>query len=94
MSDQFTLKLNNPITEEQWDAITDVDFDHTEEVFFHTKHGKDVTFVKKKKGKWNCGDDMFEYGVCSSCKWDSGEAWEYAKKNFRYCPNCGARMER
>lgn len=46
----------------------------------------------RKKGKWNYGDDMFEYAICSSCKWDSGEAWEYAKKYFRYCPNCGADM--
>ena len=45
-----------------------------------------------RHGRWNCGDDMFEYAVCSCCKWDSGEAWEYAKKYFKYCPNCGARM--
>ena len=43
-----------------------------------------------KRGRWECGDDMFEYAVCSVCKWDSGEAWEYAKKNFSYCPNCGS----
>ena len=43
-------------------------------------------------GRWNCGDDIFEYAVCSYCKWDSGEAWEYAKKHFKYCPNCGADM--
>ena len=47
-----------------------------------------------RHGKWNCGDDdEFPYAVCSVCKWDSGEAWEYAKKNFKYCPNCGARQD-
>ena len=46
-----------------------------------------------RHGRWNCGDDMFEYAVCSYCKWDSGEAWEYAKKYFKYCPNCGAKMD-
>lgn len=46
-----------------------------------------------KIGHWNCGDDMFEYAICSSCKHDTGEPWEYAKRNFKYCPNCGARME-
>lgn len=46
MVDEFTLTLNSPITEEQWDAITDVDFDHTDRIFFHTKHGKEVEFVK------------------------------------------------
>lgn len=28
MSDP-TLLLNSPITEEQWDMITDIDFEHT-----------------------------------------------------------------
>ncbi len=44
--DEMTLTLNSPITEEQWDAITDVDFEHTNEITFHTKHGKEVKFVK------------------------------------------------
>ena len=44
--DEMTLTLNSPITEEQWDAITDVDFEHTNEISFHTKHGKIVKFVK------------------------------------------------
>ena len=44
--DEMTLTLNSPITEEQWDAITDVDFEHTNEITFHTKHDKTVKFVK------------------------------------------------
>lgn len=44
--DEMTLTLNSPITEEQWDDITDVDFEHTNEITFHTKHGKIVKFVK------------------------------------------------
>lgn len=44
--DEMTLTLNSPITEEQWDAITDIDFEHTNEITFHTKHGKEVKFVK------------------------------------------------
>lgn len=87
MSEQFTLKLNSPITEEQWDEITDVDFDHTEEIFFHTKHGKEVTFVKQKKGKWKVVDaeEPRRYG-CSQCKRLSFYA-------HIFCPCCGARME-
>lgn len=46
MADELTLTLNSPITEEQWDAITDVDFDHTDRIFFRTKHGKEVEFAK------------------------------------------------
>ena len=89
MSDQFTLKLNSPITEEQWDAITDVDFDHTEEIFFHTKHGKEVTFVKQKKGKWNKVQRTirpWKAFRCSECKHMN----EFLAD---FCPNCGARME-
>lgn len=90
MSDQFTLKLSSPITDEQWDAITDVDFDQTEEIFFHTKHGKEVTFVKQKKGKWigepkDGIEAMFFNPKCSVCGFESAEV-----KNF--CPNCGADM--
>lgn len=48
--------------------------------------------LEPKTGHWNCGDDMFEYAICSSCKHETGEAWEYAKRNFKYCPNCGAKM--
>ena len=44
----LTLKLQNPLTEEQLDSLVDVDFDHTNEVYFRTKHGKEVTFVKKQ----------------------------------------------
>lgn len=47
MNDEMTLTLNSPITEEQWDAITDVDFDYTDRIWFNTKHGKSVEFIKK-----------------------------------------------
>lgn len=50
--DEMTLELESPITEEQWDKIADVDFDHTDRIYFHTKHGKEVEFVKRKKGRW------------------------------------------
>lgn len=43
---EMTLTLNSPITEEQWDAITDVDLEHTNDITFYTKHGKEVKFVK------------------------------------------------
>ena len=49
---QITLTLNSPITDEQWDMIQDVDFDYTNHILFHTKHGKDVEFVKLNKGYW------------------------------------------
>ena len=46
MKDNYTLELSSPITEEQWDMISDVDFDRTEHITFYTKHGKEVEFYK------------------------------------------------
>lgn len=92
--DEMTLTLSSPITEEQFDAITDVDFDNTDRIWFHTKHGKDVEFVKRKKGKWIPQDFNKHYGMtstavyfypkCSMC----GESANYTN----FCPNCGADM--
>lgn len=50
---EITLQLNSPLTDEQWDTIMDVDFDHTDRITFHTKHGKEVEFVKSKPIKTN-----------------------------------------
>lgn len=44
--EEMTFKLNNPLTEEQWDAITDVDMEHTPMIEFHTKNGKIVKYRK------------------------------------------------
>lgn len=47
MSDsKITFTLNSPLTEEEWDLIEDVDFEHTNRIMFHTKNGKEVVFVK------------------------------------------------
>ena len=45
MDDKFTFTLKSPISDEQWDKIMDVDFEHTDRIWFETKHGK-VEFVK------------------------------------------------
>ena len=89
---ELNFTLHHPITEEEWDAITDVDFDHTEEIFFHTKHGKEVTFVKQKKGKWikdeeKSADHVEPIFICSSCH--NYEAWGLTECT-RYCPYCGS----
>lgn len=47
-----------------------------------------------RHGRWNCSDDIYEYAVCSSCKWDSGEPYGYITQEYSYCPNCGARMDK
>ena len=87
----LTLKLKNPLTEEQLDSLLDVDFDHTNEVFFRTKHGKEVTFVKKQEAikpyrhYARCGTNhngMDFWYNCGSCKAEILE-------NDKYCHECG-----
>ena len=98
MSDEFTLTLNSPITEEQWDMIADVDFDYTNEITFHTKHGKEVKFVKadaqpeRKTGKWIPVTNGRGGNECNKCH-DYAPSWQTGKERLTaFCPNCGARM--
>lgn len=48
---------------------------------------------EQKVGKWKCSDDMYETAICSVCGWDTTEPCEHIRLWFKYCPNCGARME-
>lgn len=102
--DEMTLQLNNPITEKQYDAIMDIDFDNTDRIWFHTKHGKDVEFVKQNKGRWVKRSDMCGiYWECSECgeeiprishfdpQFDLFPRVESIDKT-NYCPHCGANM--
>lgn len=87
--DEMTLTLSSPITEEQFDAITDVNFDNTDRIWFHTKHGKDVEFVKRKNGKWIQNDNgTYSCNLCQS--WIPEEQHYYA----RFCLYCGADMKK
>lgn len=40
-------------------------------------------------GRWLCGDYYDIGDVCSECDWDS----QMTHPSYRYCPNCGARMD-
>jgi hypothetical protein len=90
MTDTFEFTLNNPLTEEQWDMIADVDMERTDRITFQTKHGKEVEFSKVRHGKWIDGH-------CSLCGCDAPayiEDWKWIKDmNAKYCPMCGARMD-
>lgn len=81
--DTLTLELDFPLKEEQLDAILDIDMEHSVNVTFHTKNGKEVEFEKRKKGEWESNHD----GTwnCSEC---GLRVLVYAKGNF--CPNCGS----
>ena len=42
-----------------------------------------------RHGKWLYGDYYDIGDVCSECDWDS----EMTHPSYRYCPNCGAKMD-
>ena len=56
--DELTLTLHHPLTDKEWDDITDVDFEHTNEITFYTKNGKEVVFVKKTQWIPNTKETM------------------------------------
>ena len=72
MKDTFEFTLNNPLTEEQWDMISDVDFDRTDRITFHTKHGKEVEFTKVIRCK-DCRNK-------EDCQW-----YYYSEDDYGYC---------
>ena len=89
---EMKLELNSPITEEQWDLITDVDFDKTNSITFHTKHGKEVEFVKPielvkckdciRLNTDDCPWDSDYYmGTIDFCSW--GEREDYVTNKER-----------
>ena len=90
MKDAFEFTLNSPLTEEQWDMIEDVDFEKTDHIWFHTKHGKEVEFAKVRHGRWIFGSTLgHSWMKCSECcKSQDGQTL-----CFTYCPNCGAKMD-
>lgn len=91
---ELKFELHSPLTEENWDLITDVDLDHTPSVTFHTKHGKDVEYVKVKHGRWineqlaSTSGGSYSVVRCSVCK------AQFPMYKTNYCPNCGARMDK
>lgn len=90
----ITFRLNSPITEEQWDAITDVDFEHTDRIWFSTKHGKKVQFIKRKKGKWILVEESIKIAAykCSECGRNVWNDMGYdVVKDYPFC-HCGADM--
>lgn len=92
--DEMALTLNSPITDEQWDMITDVDFDNTDKITFHTKHGKEVEFVKRKTGRWIHHPEI-GYGetwLCSECG-EKTVSTIMGKPRYKWCPMCGCKME-
>ena len=45
MSDSFKLKLNSPLTKEDWNKICDAELEHTKKITYKTPSGKEVVFI-------------------------------------------------
>lgn len=106
MDDSIEFTLNSPLTDEDWDKITDAEFEKTDRVTFRTKSGKTVEFVKRKKGEWiKMSDSDGIYWACSECgenlprinnfepQFDLFPRLESIDKT-KYCPNCGADLRK
>lgn len=51
MADSFELHLNSPLTQEDWNKITDAELEHTTKVTYETPSGKKVVFIPLEKIK-------------------------------------------
>lgn len=78
---EFTFTLNNPLTEEDLDMINDVDMDNTSVVTFHTKHGKEVEFVKVVR----CKDCKHRDPEDKKCDFGHDIIWQLPRRDDWYC---------
>ena len=46
MSDSFDFNLHSPLTQEDWNKITDAEYENTASVTFQTPQGRRVRYVK------------------------------------------------
>lgn len=90
-----SLSFSSPITQEEWDRITDVELENTETITFKTPSGKEVPFRKVKRGEWVDGNRQTWNGTywfiyCSECLHERKDCNH--DNDTPFCPNCGADM--
>lgn len=94
------LKLNSPITKEQWELLTDENLEHSDTMWFDTPNGNHFEYKKVRNGKWierkvssTNADIEFQSARCSVCNRYHTTPYLYSFYLDNFCPNCGARME-
>ena len=91
----ITMKLNSPITDEQWNIITDAELERSDEIEFTTPSGKKVMYAKVRHGKWiycrsrSNGTKQYQCSECGKHMW----TMDKFLKEEKYCFKCGARMD-
>ena len=51
-----------------------------------------IEALEERKGKWIVDDEYIDCSYCRREKW-SRVPYEQLVSRFRFCPNCGAKME-
>lgn len=83
---EFSFDLGG-ISQEDWDRLTDANYEHTERIFVKAKNGKEVEFVKPHKGHWY----KKPHEVCYTC--DQCRTTNASGVKYNFCPHCGACMK-
>ena len=90
------LKLNSPITKEQWKLLTDANLEHSDTMWFSTPNGNNFEYKKVRNGKWEDDGSGYLHKECGMYfdhyLW-TGKMHEQFLEQCKYCPRCGARME-
>lgn len=83
---EFTFDSGG-ISQEDWDRLTDANYEHTERIFVKAKNGNEVEFVKLHKGHWYKKPHEICY-TCDQCRTTNASGTKY-----NFCPHCGACMQ-
>ena len=94
---ESTLTAYTDADQEEWDQITDVEFEKTNEIEFCTPKGNKVLFQKVRHGHWEHIPNTPEWR-CSICGYRiSGfierNGFTPMGCNVNYCSRCGALMD-
>lgn len=88
---QIVIEIPNKIYKELTETATMVTEVYPSTIEKALTEGK--PYKGRKTGKWIVEKDCegkTRTLICPFCKWKSGR---YAWEDYKYCPNCGAKME-
>ena len=90
---EFTMQLNHPLTDEEWNTLTDAELEHSKKIEFTTPSGKKVLFQKLSHGEWTKIKIIDYYKAVATCS-VCGKRIALERKYMAFCPSCGADMRK